>query len=109
MAIDVEALATQMFDAAWNVLKERAPDVRTYAEGEFKKIAQTVATIELARIRGQITAEQAALLLDMQKSATRSVLLCSSGMELLAAESALNAALAAARPVVNDALGFALI
>jgi hypothetical protein len=109
MAIDVQALATTMFEAAWKVLKEKAPEVEGYAEGEFKKIAQTIATIEAARVRGQIAPEQAALLLDMQKSATRSVLLCSSGMELLAAEAAVNAALAAARPVINGAIGFVLV
>lgn len=109
MAIDVQALATTMFEAAWKVLKEKAPEVEGYAEGEFKKIAQTIATIEAARVRGQIGPEQAALLLDMQKSATRSVLLCSSGMELLAAEAAVNAALAAARPVINGAIGFVLV
>jgi hypothetical protein len=109
MAIDVQALAMTMFQAAWTVLKEKAPEVENYAEGEFKKIAQTIATIEAARLRGQIAPEQASLLFDMQKSATRSVLLCSSGMELLAAEAAVNAALAAARPVINAALGFALV
>jgi hypothetical protein len=109
MAIDVQVLATTMFQAAWKVLKEKAPDVEGYAEGEFKKIAQTIATIEAARLRGQIAPEQASLLFDMQKSATRSVLLCSSGMELLAAEAALNAALDAARPLINTAIGFALV
>jgi hypothetical protein len=109
MAIDVEALATTMFQAAWKVLKEKAPEAETYAEGEFKKIAQTIATIELARLRGQIAPAQASLLFEMQKSATRSVLLCSAGMELLAAEAAVNAALAAARPVINAAIGFTLV
>jgi hypothetical protein len=109
MAIDVEALAKVMFEAAWKVLKEKAPEVEGYAEGEFKKIAQTIATIEAARVRGQIKPEQAALLLDMQKSATRSVLLCSSGIELLAAEAALNAALDAGRAAINSTLGFALV
>src|SRR5687767_2471458 len=109
MAIDVQALGTTMFQAAWKVLKERAPEVEGYAEGEFKKIAQTIATIEAARLRGQIAPEQATLLFDMQKSATRSVLLCSSGVELLAAEAALNAALDAGRTAINSALGFALV
>jgi hypothetical protein len=109
MAIDVQALANTMFQAAWKVLKERAPEVETYAEGEFKKIAQTIATIEAARLRGQITPAQASLLFDMQKSATRSVLLCSAGMELLTAEAAVNAAIAATRPLINGAIGFALV
>jgi hypothetical protein len=109
MAIDTEALAETMFQAAWTVLKEKAPEVEDYAQGEFKKIALTIATIEGARLRGQIAPEQAALLLDMQKSATRSVLLSSSGIELLAAEAALNAALNAGRTAINSALGFALV
>jgi hypothetical protein len=109
MGIDVQALAQTMFQAAWKVLREKAPEVEGYAEGEFKKIALTVATIETARLRGQIGPQQASLLFDMQKSATRSVLLCSSGMELLAAEAAVNAALVAARPVINSAIGFALV
>lgn len=109
MAIDIESLAKSMFQAAWSVLKEKAPEVESYAVGEFKKIAQTVATIELARLKGQVTEEQAKLLFDMQKSASRAVLLTSTGMELLAAEGAINAALAVVRPAVNAALGFALV
>ena len=109
MAIDIDALAKTMFQAAWTVLKEKAPEVEGYAQGEFKKIAQTIATIEAARVRGQITPQQAALLLDMQKSATRSVLLCAAGIELLAAEAALNAALDAGRTAINSALGFTLV
>jgi len=109
MGIDVQALAQTMFQAAWKVLREKAPEVEGYAEGEFKKIALTIATIEAARLRGQIGPQQASLLFDMQKSATRSVLLCSSGMELLAAEAAVNAVLVAARPVINSAIGFPLV
>jgi hypothetical protein len=109
MAIDVKTLADDMFGAAWRVLSAKAPEIETYATGEFKKIAQTMATIEAARVLGQISPEQAALLLDMQKSASRSVLLCAAGVELLAAEAAINAALEVARPVVNKAIGFALV
>jgi hypothetical protein len=109
MAIDIEGLAKTMFQAGWKVLRDKAPEAQAYAEGEFKKIAQTIATIEVARVRGQVTPQQAALLLDMQKSATRSVLLCASGVELLAAEAALNAALDAGRTAINSSLGFALV
>lgn len=45
----------------------------------------------------------------MQKSASRSVLLTVKGLSLLAAEEAINAALAVVRTVVNTAVKFTLI
>jgi hypothetical protein len=109
MAIDVDALAKQMFDAAFGVLKGKAPTIRSYAQGECAKIANTFATIESELLSGQISQAEATILLDMQKSATRSVLLSSEGLGLLTVESATNAALAVVRPIVNAALGFALL
>jgi hypothetical protein len=109
MAIDVEGLAKQMFDAAFAVLKGKAPSIAGYAQGECAKIAQTFATIEAELQADQITKDQAAILLDMQKSATRSVLLSAEGLGALAVEQAINAALGVVRSGVNAALGFALI
>jgi hypothetical protein len=109
MALDVQKLATTMFDAAAGVLKVKAPGILSYAKGEFQKIALTIATIESERAAGQITDDQANILLDMQTSASRSVLLTASGLALLDAEAAINAALDAVKPIVNAALGFALL
>ena len=58
---------------------------------------------------GQINQAQAVLLLDMQKSASRSVLLALQGLALLAVEAAINAALGVVKTAVNTAIGFALI
>ena len=58
---------------------------------------------------GQINPQQAELLFDMQKSASRSVLLTVKGLSLLAAQEAINAALAVVRTVVNTAVKFPLI
>jgi hypothetical protein len=109
MAIDVEKLAKDMFSAAFVVMKARAPKIKVIAEGEFKKIAQTLLTIEAELAAGQISREEATLLVEMQKSATRSVLLMSEGMSLIVAEQAINSALDVARAAVNTATGVKLL
>jgi hypothetical protein len=50
------------------------------------------------------SAEEAQVLLDMQKHATRAVLLASEGMSALAAEQAINAALDVAKATLNAAI-----
>jgi len=109
MAIDVEKLGKDMFEAAFGVLKARAPKIKILAEGEFKKIAQTMLTIEAELAAGEITRDEAALLVEMQKSATRSVLLMSEGMSLIVAERAINSALDVGRAAVNTATGVKLL
>jgi hypothetical protein len=109
MAIDVEDLGTKMFDAAFGVVKAKAPSIKTYVETETTKLAHTLATIESERALGQISEEEAAILVDMQKSAMRSVLLTAEGLGLLMVERAINAALDIAKPIVNAAVGFVLL
>lgn len=109
MALDVGTLATQMLSAALPILKKDAQDAESFAKTEFTKIAQTIAAIGEQVISGQINQQQAGLLLDMQTSASRNVLLTLQGLALLAAEEAINAALAVVKTAVNTALGFALI
>lgn len=109
MALDIPGLAKKMLDAALPILKDKAPEVGIHAEGEFQKIAITLGTIEKGVLAGQITQPQASLLVDMQKSAARSVLLASEGLSLLAVEAALNAALKVVKEAVNTALGFVLL
>jgi hypothetical protein len=106
---DVGKLAADMGAAALGVLKDKWPSVKTYAEGEFAKLAQTVVTIKKGVATGEINPQEAALLMDMQKNAGRAVMLTVEGMSLLAVEGAINAALAAVRTAVNAALGFALV
>ena len=90
MAVDADALAAQMFNAAFEVLKGHAPTIGAYIQDQCQK-------------------EQAAVLFEMQKSAVRSVLISAEGLSALAVEEAINAALGAVRAVVNTALGFSLI
>lgn len=108
--LKVETLVQEMAEAAAAVLKKKQwRDVGTYAEGEFRKLAQTALTIAALRARRRITRPQAQLLLEMQHNAMRSVLLTVEGIGILAAEAAINAALDAARGSINRAIGWRLL
>ena len=108
-AIDIDRLVHDMSIAAASVLKSKYPDVRSYAETEFRKIGHPIELIAREFAAGEITEEQASVLLDMQKGASRSVLLTVEGMAAVAAEQAINAAFDAVRQTVNGAVGFGLI
>lgn len=109
MQLDAGALANQMLGAALPILTKDAKDAQSFAEVEFTKIAQTIVSIQAMLAVGQINEQQAKLLLDMQKSASRSVFLTLHGLALLAAEAAINAALNVIKGVVNTALKFTMI
>lgn len=109
MALNVGQLASQMLAAALPVLRNAATDARSFAQTEFTKIAQTIVSIESQSAAGEINQQQASLLLDMQKNASRTVLLSLEGLGILAVEQAINAALGVIKTAVNTALGFALL
>jgi hypothetical protein len=109
MPLDVQDLASKMIAAAVPILSKDAKNAEAFAKTEFTKIAQTIASIGQMLSAGQINQQQAALLLDMQRSASRNVLLTLQGLALLAVENAINAALNVVKTVVNTDLGFALI
>jgi hypothetical protein len=107
--LDIPELLASMGEAAGGVLKNKWPGVRSFATLEFQKIAQTVAMIGEGVADGEITRDQATILLNMQKTASRAVIASSEGMGLIAAEQAINAALAAVKGPINAFVGFALL
>lgn len=109
MSLKVTELGKDMLGAFMTVLKGKAPEIKQYAETESKKLAQTFLMIEKLHLSGTITDEEAKLHLDIQKNATRSVLLSLQGLGLLAVEQAINAALNVVKVAVNKAIGIALI
>jgi len=109
MALNAEKIALSMFKAAFPILKKGAPKIGAFAQGEFRKIAQQIVTIEAELGRGRLTRAQAAILMEMQKSASRSVLLTAKGLSLLVVEQAINAALGVVRNAVNTAIGIQLL
>lgn len=109
MSLNTSQLTQDMLAAFQGVLVKKWPEIKEYAETEAKKLAQSFAMIEVLSISGKINAEQAALHLEIQKNATRTVFLTLEGLGMLAAEAAINAALNVVKESVNKALGFALI
>jgi len=109
MALDLTALGDAIFNAVKPVLADEWNDVQSYAKTEATKLAATLAQIEQLSASGQISQEEAAALFDMQKHATRAVLLTIEGIGVITAQQAINAAIGAVRGVVNKALGFALL
>ena len=78
-------------------------------ESEFKKIGESILFIETQRALGKMTDRQAQLHLELQKQASRNVLLAAEGLGLVATEAAINAALGVIRDAVNGALKFPLL
>lgn len=109
MSLDAAQLGKDILSAIKGVLAEKWPDVKDYGEAEAKKLAQTLVMIEALRISGKINEEQAALHLEIQKNATRTVFLTLEGLGILAAEAAINAALNVVKDTVNTAIGFTLL
>jgi hypothetical protein len=109
VSLDAGELTASMVTAALAVLRKKTPAIRTYAEGEFRKIAQAIVTIEALAADGRITHDEAVLHLQMQRGASAAVLMTVKGMGLLDAEAAINAALDAVRTSVDAALPFKLL
>ncbi len=109
MSLDVDELASKIFEVFKGQLSEKWPEVKDYAESESKKLAENFVLIEKLKISGKITEEQAKFHYEIQKNASRSVLLAVDGMSLIAVEQAINAAMEVLKDAVNEALGFALL
>jgi hypothetical protein len=103
--VDYSQVVKDMLAAVEKVLKKKWPEIRDYAGSEIKKIAETVAFIERKRADGSMTEEEAKLYLDLQKNSSRAVLAALKGMTLVAAEEAINAALAVLAGVLNKLIG----
>ena len=107
--INVDDLLKKMLAAAAEPFKKQWPSAKDYAESEIKKIAESIVFIESQRALGKMTPERARLHLDIQKNASRTVLLALEGLGILTVEAAINAALAVIKDTVNSALKFALL
>jgi Asp-tRNA(Asn)/Glu-tRNA(Gln) amidotransferase B subunit len=108
-ALDINTLFNSMLTAAKDSLAETLPTLKTASIDSLKSLAQNLVDITAMVADGSATAEQAKILFAMQKNAAQTVLLTEEGLALVAAQSAINAALAVVRGVVNTALGFSLL
>lgn len=105
MEIDIEKLLKAMLEAASGVLKNHWPKAKDYTENEFRKLLLEAQHIAKLKAEGKITEQEAAYLMDLQRNASRAVLLAIEGLGILAVEAAINAALAVVGDTINSALG----
>jgi len=99
----------EMLSAARTTLADNWPKVSGVAASSFKTLAQTLVDIEDLRKQGEITEEQARLLLNMHQNTLKIVLLSVHVIDLVKAEAVINAAFDAIRIPVNAALGFKIL
>ncbi len=107
--INLSKILIDMLNAAKDELGNKWPIAKDYAETEFKKIGEQILLIEKRKLTGEITEEEAKLLLRMQANASKAVLLTIEGIGLLAAEAAINAVLKVIKDTVNAAIGMAVV
>jgi len=107
--LDLSKLVSDMLTAAEDVFGKRWPEAKDYAETAFKQIGEAILFIEKQRVLGKMSDEKAKLHLDIQKNASKMIMLTLEGFGIVAVEAAINAALKIIKDTVNTALGFTLI
>ena len=109
MSLNSTELAISMLNAIKGVLSDKWPEIQEYAETETKKLAESFVMVEKLRKENRITEEEAELHFNIQKNASRTVLLAIEGLGILSVERAINAALQIVSDTVNSALNFTLL
>ncbi|NVJ61474.1 MAG: hypothetical protein HWE27_13845 [Gammaproteobacteria bacterium] len=106
---DIQNLIAKIGVAVKDSLGDKWAEAKTFADSEAKKFAQNIAEIAFWKETGQITEEQAKVLMRMHQRSMKMVLTTLEGISLVMAERAMNAALDAIRGLVNGLVGFELI
>jgi hypothetical protein len=106
--LDVEALVKQMGNAALPHLKGGAAKAKEFGKVEAEKIARTAQMLAQGVVAGRIDKDEAKLILDVQKNASRSVLLTIKGLGIVSVEKAVNASMDVLRQAVKKATGVLL-
>ena len=109
MSVLSDADVQSIVGAMLGVLAKGGKDLAAYAEAEAANFARSIETIAELRLTNQISDEEAALQLAVQKNASQTVLTSIEGIGLLLAAQAINAGLNAVAGIVNKAIGFPLI
>jgi hypothetical protein len=104
MNLDFKKLASEMVEAMRLAVGDHMEDVRTLADDELEDFAKRTAVLAEKVATGKITPDQAKAVLKIRKAAVETVLLAVSGIGLLAAQDALNAAIGVLKKAVNAAV-----
>jgi hypothetical protein len=107
--VTTDNLGDRIYTTAKDTFGKQFKSVKQFLRGESEKLAITLRMIIEARIAGDVSEEEARILLNQQKIATSAVLTAAEGMSLIAVQSAINAALNVVRQFVNGKVGFSLL
>lgn len=105
---NLKPVVSDMVSAAKGVLTKQWPEVKDYAEEEMEKIAKRGELIVKKSIAGDISKEEAKILLQMQTNAAAATLAILEGISRLMAEQAINAALKVLKNAIKKVLPFDL-
>ncbi len=106
--LDLDALVEKMGKAALPHLKGGAAKAKEFGRAEADKMARTALMLAEGVAKGTIDKEEAQLILDVQRNASRSVLLTIKGLGIIAVENAVNAAMEVLLGAIKKTLGVAL-
>ena len=103
--LNTSQLTRDMLAAVQKVLKTHWDDTKPFAEAEVKKLAITAAQIAAGSLAGTLNKAQGKILVRMQANASQAVLTSIETIGMIAAQDAINAAVAVLRGAVNSAIG----
>ena len=109
MSIDIGSITNTMIAGVRHAIGDRWSTIRAFAEPELRKLAQTMEDVQQMYANGEITADHAFQLVEMQRNNAMSVLCTVKGLGVRTARQALDAAARVAGAVVNRLVGFKLI
>lgn len=107
--LNIPELLVQMLDAAKDPIKDHFGEAKDFAQQSFKTILENAELLANKTAAGDITEEQAKILLHMHVAAAQNVLLAIEGIGLLAAQRAINAAINVVKGAVNGLLPVAIL
>lgn len=108
-SITTDNLGDKVFEAAKTAFGNKFASVRLFVKAESEKLAVTLRMIIEGSTSGDISKNEAKLLLNQQKLAASAVFTSAEGMTAAAAQAAINAALKVVKDFVNGKIGFSLL
>ena len=102
---DIDAVVKDMGKAAIPHLKGGAAKAKEFGRVEADKMARTALMLATGVAAGRIDKDEAKLVLELQRNASRSVLLAIKGLGIVAVENAINAAMGVLTKAVQKATG----
>ncbi|MGY2185207.1 hypothetical protein D3C87_1489660 [compost metagenome] len=108
-AVSTGNLGEKIFEGAKTNLAGHFSAIKKYLKGESEKLAITLRMILEGAASGEISEDEARILINGQKVASSAVITAAQGMSAVAAQAALNAGLAVVKEFVNGKIGFALL